>query len=93
MVSGWSWTKTSLGLRSGEGDGVVVEHVVGKGALAAGGFAVGPNLPGGDVDLFADLLRLPPGLPDGGRDVAGADLLFGQLSLVHLAFARSGWGL
>jgi hypothetical protein len=41
------------------------------------------DLPIRDVDFLAHLARLPSHILDGGGDIAGADLLFGQVFFVH----------
>ena len=67
---------------------------------AGGGFsaqrgvlAAGVDLPVREVDILADLVERPARVvADGGRDIAGADFLFGQVFFVHEPlFHRDGW--
>ena len=51
------------------------------------------NLPVREIDILADLVERPARVvANGGRDVAGADFLFGQVFFVHEPlFRRDGW--
>jgi hypothetical protein len=57
--------------------------------------AAGADLPIREIDILADLVERPARVvTDGGRDVAGADFLFGQVFFVHEPlFRRDGWPL
>ena len=75
-----------LGLDDREGNvGLVVENVVGALGLATcDQLAADDDAALGETDLLADLVHfVPAGAAEGGRDELGADVAFGEASLVH----------
>ncbi len=65
--------------------------IVREPALAPGrDFATGVNLPIREIVFLTDLVERPSRVADGGRDVARADFLFGQVLFTQVLVHQGG---